>query len=125
MLKPQKILLIDDHPDNRALLARTLFRKFPQVVITECQDIEPTIKAAAETRFDVIILHRTNDADAVSLVKAVRGVNTETPIIVVSGVDRSEVVLRAGANGFLNFDEWLRIGSVVEDVLNTPESSAK
>lgn len=125
MAIPRKILLIDDHPDNRALLARTLVRKFPGVAIRECQELETTVNAAADEKFDAIILHRSNDADAVSLLKAIRVVNEHVPIVVVSGVDRSEVVLRAGANGFLNFDEWLRIGSVVENLLNTPESTAR
>jgi hypothetical protein len=37
--------------------------------------------------------------------------------VMVSGMDREEAALAAGADVFLHYDEWLRIGSVVEQLL--------
>ena len=35
----------------------------------------------------------------------------------VSGIDRAAEAVAAGANLFLNYDEWLRIGTVVAELL--------
>jgi hypothetical protein len=43
----------------------------------------------------------------------------------VSGFDRSQVALAAGATAFLNYDEWLRIGTVVSDLLAPPPPAPK
>jgi hypothetical protein len=42
----------------------------------------------------------------------------------VSGIDRSEAALAAGANAFLPYDEWLRIGTVVEHYMRSAEPPA-
>jgi response regulator RpfG family c-di-GMP phosphodiesterase len=125
MAAPRKILLIDNHTDNRALLARTLLRKFPKVILSECKDRGTAIEAAGQEQVDVVVLHRTNDAEAVDLITAIRKVNKSVPILVLSGVDRSATVLKAGATKFLNYDEWLMVGSAVEALVSPPESAAK
>jgi hypothetical protein len=35
----------------------------------------------------------------------------------VSGMDREQAALDAGANAFVNYDEWLRLGGIVDTVL--------
>lgn len=120
MPRPRKFLLIDNHADNRALLARTLARKFPGAEIMEWSLLGGVVKSAAAETIDCVVLHRTNDAEAIQLVLEIRRVNAHVPILVLSGVDRSDSALKAGADGFLNFDEWLRVGTVVENLLYPP-----
>lgn len=117
MLPPKKILVIDHNADSGSLLVRTLARKFPQTVVQLCPETEPAVAAAATEAIDTIVLHRTFEDDAVSLVRAIRAVNKGVPILGVSGIDRSEKLLAAGADGFLNYDEWLRVGIVVNNLL--------
>ena len=114
---PRKILIIDHNRDSRELLVRALKRKFSQAELVECEEAGGALVALATQNFDVTVLHRTFEVDAVSLVMSVRQVAEGMPIIVVSGVDRSEAVLKAGATAFLNYDEWLMLGNVVEKAL--------
>lgn len=39
------------------------------------------------------------------------------PIVMVSGIDRTQPALAAGADRFLLYDEWLRIGTMVQELL--------
>jgi hypothetical protein len=42
--------------------------------------------------------------------------------VMVSGIDRTDAALRAGATCFLNYDEWLRVGSLVTDLLGRSQA---
>jgi CheY-like chemotaxis protein len=115
-------LVIDDNPDSRFLLVKTLLRKFPDSVLQECQSSLPAIDSAKSERVSAVVLHRASDADGELLIRLIRRVNATVPIVMVSGYDRSKVALAAGANCFLNYDEWLRIGTVVADLLEAKPS---
>ncbi len=117
MQSRRKFLVIDDNPDSRFLLVKTLLRKFPDAVIQECQSTEPAVDVLKHDTIAAVVLHRATDADGEMLIKLLRRVNATTPIVMVSGFDRSQVALAAGATAFLNYDEWLRIGTLVSDLL--------
>ncbi len=119
----RQFLVIDDNPDSRFLLVKTLLRKFPQSLLQECQDSDVALVAARNPRLDVIVAHRASDVDGPELVRLLRHTNPDVPIVMVSGLDRSAVAAEAGATVFLNYDEWLRIGTVVSDLLS-PEDAA-
>jgi hypothetical protein len=51
-------------------------------------------------------------------VQRLREVGADVLIVMVSGMDRKAEALAAGANAFLHYDEWLRIGSLVESLLH-------
>ncbi len=117
-MAPRKIIVIDHNTDSGVLLVRSLFRKFPSAVIQLCKESGTALQVAATERLDAVVLHRTEDDDAVTLVRSLRKIDSAVPIIVVSGIDRSEQVLAAGATGFLNYDKWLMIGQVVANALD-------
>ncbi len=71
----------------------------------------------ATQAFDAIVAYRSNVDEAVHLVEAFKQIAPAVPIIAVSSVNRSERVLAAGATGFLLYEEWLRVGSVVQTIL--------
>jgi hypothetical protein len=56
----------------------------------------------------------------VELVEAFRKINPSVPIVMVSGIERTTPALAAGADRFLLFDEWLRIGTIVQELLGLP-----
>jgi DNA-binding NarL/FixJ family response regulator len=114
MARPPTFVIIDYHGESRYLLVRTLRRKFPDAEIHESDDAEKAIEIARAVQLAAIITHRTFEMEGVELVRRLRDADPEVPIIMVSGVDRSEAASAAGANAFLHYDEWLRIGSVVE-----------
>jgi len=112
-----KFLVVDDVAENRFLLAKTLLRKFPLSLIQECQESVPAIQAAQTEPLAAIIVHRAADVDGLSLVSMLRQVNPLVPIVMVSGRESCPDATEVGANAFLNYDAWLRIGTVVEDLL--------
>ncbi len=117
MIAPGKIIVIDDNPDSRFLLTRTLIRKFPLVLIVECASAVTAVSLAQQEPIDAIVLHRSSEMPGVELVRELRAVNSRVPIIMVSGIDRAIESREAGADCFLNYDEWLRVGTVVADML--------
>lgn len=108
-----EFLVVDFHSESRFLLVRTLLRKFPGAVIHEADDAEDAFAIARRPNIGAIIAHRTFEMSGIELVRGFRAIDREVPIIMVSGVDREKAALDAGATSFLPYDEWLRIGSVV------------
>jgi DNA-binding response OmpR family regulator len=117
MTRHRQFLVVDDNPDSRFLLVKTLLRKFPQALMQECQDSDVAVTAARNPKLDAIVAHRATDVDGATLIRLLRQISPTVPIVMVSGLDRSAAALEAGANMFLNYDEWLRIGTVVGDLL--------
>jgi response regulator RpfG family c-di-GMP phosphodiesterase len=112
-----KFLIIDDNPDNRFLLTKTLLRKYPAAALVECQSIGTAVRVLKNETIDLIVAHRATEVGGAELVREVRRVNTTTPIIAVSGVNRCRETLAAGANRFQLLDEWLMVGHVAAQLL--------
>ena len=114
------MLVIDSFEEMRLLVVRTLRRVFPDAVITEAHDFEEAIRLTSDTAYDAIVVHRAIGADAKTIIELIRRDNGVVPIIAVSSMDRTDEVLSAGATAFLNFEEWLRVGTLVADLLVHP-----
>jgi CheY-like chemotaxis protein len=117
MPSPLKFLVIDDNADSRFLLVKTLLRKFPTAVIHECQSSAAALAMAKTADLAAIISHRTTETAGISLLRELRQINPTVPMVMVSGVDRHDLALAAGADRFLLYDEWLRIGTVVDELV--------
>jgi DNA-binding response OmpR family regulator len=112
-----RFLIIDDNGDSRSLLVRTLIRKLPAAVVQECQHADPAVTLARSGKFSAIITHRTFEFDGIALVALLRAANPAVPILMVSGRDRENDALGAGATRFMSYDEWLRLGNVMAALL--------
>jgi CheY-like chemotaxis protein len=117
MSQAPAFVVIDYHAESRYLLVKTLRRKFPGAIIHESEDAEKAIEIARAVNLAAIVTHRTFEMEGVELVRRLRDADPKVPIIMVSGIDRATVAKAAGATSFLHYDEWLRIGSVVESHL--------
>lgn len=117
MPSPLKFLIVDDNPDSRFLLVKTLLRKFPQAILEETQDAESAVALVRSDRLSALVVHRAADVDGLTLVRMLRQANRTVPIVMVSGLDRARESIEAGADTFLNYDAWLRIGTVVAELL--------
>jgi CheY-like chemotaxis protein len=111
-----RFLVIDDNADSRFLLVKTLLRKFPQAVIHECQSSQTALGMVKTANLDAVVSHRTTETAGITLLREIRNINPSVPLVMVSGVDRHDLALAAGANRFLLYDEWLRIGTVVDEL---------
>ncbi len=112
-----KFLVVDDHAESRFLLVKTLQRKYPTSRIFEASSEQQAMGIAGRSDLNLIVTHRTTDVPGVELLREFRAVNPHVPIVMVSGIDREDAALAAGANRFLHYDQWLRIGIVAEEVL--------
>jgi CheY-like chemotaxis protein len=110
-------LVVDHNADSRFLLVKCLLRKFPTAIIQEAQDGESAIEMARRGGLTAIVSHRTSEMTGVELIEKFRLVAPSTPIVMVSGIDRTGPAKAAGADSFLLYDEWLRIGTVVQDLI--------
>jgi DNA-binding NtrC family response regulator len=110
---PRKLLVIDDNSEGGFLLVRSLARRFPGALIQLCKDSRTALESLAKGGTSAVILHKTHGHDAVSLIRSVRNMWPGLLIVAVSGADRSEQVLEAGATAFLNYDQWPTLGHVV------------
>lgn len=116
-IAPVTFLVVDFNADSRYLLVKTLQRRYPGAAIREVDNAELAIQIARTQELGAVVAHRTFDLSGAELVRAIRNVDPEVPIVMVSGFDREKLALEAGANSFLHYDEWLRIASVVEPLL--------
>lgn len=107
-------LVIDFQRESRFLLVKTLLRKFPGATIRECEDAAQAVLLARAQDIACIVTHRTFETTGAELVRQLREVDPDVPIVMVSGLDREKAAIDAGATSFLNYDEWLRIGTIVE-----------
>ena len=117
MPPPRTFLIIDDNADSRFLLVKTLLRKFPQAVLQETQDGESALALVRSQHLDAAIVHRAADVDGITLIRLLRQESPALPVVMVSGVDRSRPALEPGATTFLSYEAWLRIGTVVAEIL--------
>lgn len=117
-------LLVDHNADSRLLLGRTLRRKFAGALIKECDTVPAALAAIQTAPVDVAICHRLEGHDGSTIVGLLRQANPVVPIIMVSGINRSLEARKAGANAFVNFDEWLTLGTVVERFLTAKPPAA-
>jgi DNA-binding NtrC family response regulator len=125
MAAEKTFLVVDDNPDSRFLLVKTLLRKFPNGIFHECEESAEAIAIAATKTLSAIVAHRSADMDGVNLIKELRAANPHAIIVMVSGLDRTDAAVRAGASCFLNYDEWLRVGSLVTDLLERSQSAQR
>lgn len=124
MPSPHNFLIVDDNPDSRFLLVKTLLRKFPQAVLQETQDGESALAMARSEKLDAVVVHRAAEVDGITLVRNLRLTNAKIPIVMVSGIDRTQPAMEAGANTFLSYEAWLRIGTVVNELLSSKDGAA-
>lgn len=93
-------------------------RKFPRAAVVECQTAEAAFnRLDRDEHVSLIVCHRTVELDGASLVRELRARKPSVPILMMSGVDRSEAALAAGASAFLTYEEWLAVGDHVAALL--------
>lgn len=117
MPSPPHFLIVDDNADSRFLLVKTLLRKFPQAVLRETQDGDSAVALVEGGNLDAVVVHRAADVDGLTLIRTLREKNATLPVVMVSGLDRTQAALDAGANTFLSYEAWLRIGTVVAELV--------
>jgi DNA-binding response OmpR family regulator len=110
---PPRLLIVDDVPDNRTILARRFMRLGYEV--TEAEDGMEALELIAEREYDAVLLDiMMPRIDGLEVLKRVRQTKSqaELPIIMVSAKGTSEDVVEAlllGANDYVTKPVDLKI----------------
>lgn len=112
-----RFLIVDDNADARSLLTRTLIRKFPQCIASECGDADTAIVIARTEKLAAIVVHRAGEITGLEMIPLLRKVAPKVPLVYVSGIDRSQAAVKAGATAFLNYDAWLGLGTLISGLM--------
>jgi DNA-binding NarL/FixJ family response regulator len=101
----KRILIVDDHPMMRTGLAQLINNEKDLAVAAEADNAGQAIDLAAKHRYDLALLDISlPDKNGLELVKDLRSLRPEMPILVVSMHDEmiyAERALRAGARGYI------------------------
>jgi len=101
----KRLLIVDDHPMMRTGLAQLIDNENDLKVSAEADTAGQAINAVAKQKFDLALVDISlPDKTGLELIKDLRALKPELPILVVSMHDEliyAERVLRAGARGYI------------------------
>ena len=90
------ILVIDDNPDDRALTVRALALDFPGVQIKQVRGTEEFEAAMKQCDFDLVITdYKVHWIDGIEVLRRVKGVSPECPVIMFTGTGNEEIAVDA------------------------------
>jgi DNA-binding NarL/FixJ family response regulator len=99
------VFMVDDHPLLRQGLAMLINREPDLLVCGEAEEASAAMRAIAATRPDIVIADISlNGPDGLELLKTLRTLYPDLPVLILSMHDESiyaERALRARANGYI------------------------
>jgi PAS domain S-box-containing protein len=97
MVKPlERILLLDDSPDERALIVRELRRAFPNVEVEEVLTLQAFNQALEANRFDLVITdYHLIWTDGITILQAVKARAPFCPVIMFSTTGTQQTAIDA------------------------------
>jgi CheY-like chemotaxis protein len=119
---PRRFLLVELNTQGFALMERTLSRRFPGAELHNFVDGREAAQRLSEGQFDAVIVHRAIAMEGVEVVRELRAINGQIPIVMMSSVNRAAAATEAGATTFLPYDAWLLLGTVLDELLRTTVS---
>jgi two-component system CheB/CheR fusion protein len=120
-------LLIDDSPDDRALVARELRRHFGEIGIMQAGTPETLAEALDRGGFDVTITdYRLRFSDGISVLRELKRRYPEQPVIMFTASGNEEVAVEAMKEGLDDYitktaKHYPRIGYAVRSCLERVE----
>jgi DNA-binding NarL/FixJ family response regulator len=109
VLTKKKILIVEDHPLFRAMLAQLIRQELGMAVCGETDNIKEALQLINETHPDAAIVDVTlRGSCGLELLKQLKALSLKVPVLVLSmHAERlyAERVLRAGAKGYISKEE--------------------
>jgi signal transduction histidine kinase len=128
---PNRILLIDDNPDDRLLVNRELKQEFPQLEIIEALDWPGIENAFAKDDFEFVITdYELNWATGLDVLRAVKDHDPDKPIVMFTNSGTQEVAVEAMKAGLDDYvikspKHFLRLRQAVRNVWRTAQIRRK
>jgi diguanylate cyclase (GGDEF)-like protein/PAS domain S-box-containing protein len=97
---PLRVVIVDDNPDDRALVGRVLGREYPDVSIEEVIDQEGLDRTLAHGAFDLTITDfQLRWSDGLAVLRAVKACHPDRPVVMFTGTGSEEIAVEAMKNG--------------------------
>lgn len=104
-----RVLIVDDHPMTRSGLAYLINHQPDMATCCEAQNAAEALEGVLRTKPDLVLTDfALPDKNGLELIKDIRAVRPDLPILVISMHEESlyaERVLRAGARGYITKEE--------------------
>ncbi len=111
-----RVLLVEDHPDFRFLIATLLNQESDLEVVAQAGSLSEARSCAAKTAFDVAVLDLgLPDGNGAELIRDLREANAEVAVLVLSATldpRKLQGATEAGADEIM--DKWTPSDEVVE-----------
>ncbi|MDQ2898294.1 MAG: response regulator [Acidobacteriota bacterium] len=118
MLKPLRVLLVEDSEDDALLLDRSLRRGGYDPDVTRVETAPEMTAALERSKFQVVISdYYLPEFDAPRALQLLKDRQFDVPLIVISGTVQEAIVveaMRAGARDYLMKDNLTRLPAVIE-----------
>ncbi|GIX47811.1 MAG: hybrid sensor histidine kinase/response regulator [Candidatus Tectimicrobiota bacterium] len=96
MASPLHVLLVDDNPDDRLLVARELQREFAELQVTQVFQAEDFAQALARGGIDLVITdYQLRWSDGLAVLRAVKARWPDCPVIMFTATGSEEVAVAA------------------------------
>jgi PAS domain S-box-containing protein len=116
-LSPRAVLLIDDDPDDRALVARELRRTFPEVRIVEVADEADFARALEDLDVDVVVTdHAMGWTDGLAAFRRIRERAPFLPVVMFTGTGNEGIAvegLKAGIDDYVLKNHLVRLPTAI------------
>src|SRR5579863_1783731 len=99
-----RVLLVDDNPDDRALVVRELLKDFPEAKTFHVSTAAQLEAAIAEPGLDLVITdYHLRWSTGIEVLKRVRARDAELPVIMFTGTGTEEVAVEAMRLGLADY----------------------
>jgi PAS domain S-box-containing protein len=96
MKVPLSVILIDDNPDDRALVMRELRREFPNIQIDQISDAKGFERVLASAPPDLVITdYQLLWADGLAVLRKIKSLWPDCPVVMFTGTGSEEVAVEA------------------------------
>ena len=106
MKRLRRILLIDDHPEDRALVIRQLRRELEDLQVLEITDAAAFKEALARENFDLVITDfKLCWSDGLKVIREIKSRRPGCPVIMITGDGSEETAaaaMKAGADEYIS-----------------------
>jgi CheY-like chemotaxis protein len=116
----EHFLIVDDDADSTFLARRNLLATFPQATVIQVQTGQAALEAVSHQEFTAIITdYRMPWMDGLTLVRKIREMRIQAPIIMRTAMEDLEAQARAaGVDYVLPWFRWRELGEVLKELLH-------
>jgi DNA-binding NarL/FixJ family response regulator len=124
-----RILLIDDNPDDRALVIRELRREFPDLQVQQIIEAKGFAQALGEGDFDLVITdYQLRWTDGLAVLRAVKARWPDCPVVMFTATGSEEIAVEAMKAGLDDYvikspKHFVRLPAAVRYALKRAEDS--